>query len=157
MQERIAFGSPRPVCTNCGFVHFRDPKVAAVAVVRNERGILLVKRAINPEKGKWALPAGYVNAIEDPRLAAIRETKEETGLDIEIVGLVDVLHNPPAPDGTPSGASIVIVFEGRMIDGELAPNDDAEAVDWFSANNLPSNIAFESTWLAIKRWLDDQH
>lgn len=152
MEDGMAFGEMRRVCTACGFIHFRDPKVAVVVMIHDQGQILLVKRAINPESGKWALPAGYVNATEDPRQAAIREALEETGLQIAVVGLIDVLHNPPDPDGRPVGASIVIVYEGHTIGGTLCAGDDAEAVGWFAPDTLPP-IAFESTWRAVQVWL----
>ncbi len=152
MVDREIFGAVRRVCAECGFVHFRDPKVAVVVVIQNEGQLLLVKRKFNPEKGKWALPAGYVNALEDPRSAAVREAYEETGLSVEIEQLLDVLYNPPAPDGQPSGASIVILYSARVIGGILEAKDDAEEVGWFKSDTLPE-IAFESTWQAVRLWL----
>lgn len=155
MEDREAFGAIRRVCPACGFVHFRDPKVAVVIMIHDQGNLLLVKRAIEPERGKWALPAGYVNALEDPRHAAMREAEEETGFQINIVGLIDVLHNPPAPDGRPSGASIVIVYEGHVLSGQLCAGDDAEAAAWFRPEALP-DIAFESTRQAVRLWLDQR-
>ncbi len=152
MEEREAFGTIRRVCSGCGLVHFRDPKVAVVVLIHDLGQLLLVKRAVAPEKGKWALPAGYVDADEDPRQAAIREAREETGLHIEIVRLVDVLHNPPMPNEHKNGASIAIVYEGQIVGGTLCAGDDAEAVGWFRLAALPA-IAFESTRRAVQIWL----
>lgn len=152
MQSRHVFGSLHPVCTLCGFVHFHDPKVAAVSFVGHGNQVLLVKRGVEPERGKWALPAGYVNGNEDPQQAAIREAREETGLDIEITALLDVIYNPPRPDGRFNGASIIIVYRGRVVGGELQAGDDVMAAAWFSIDNLPE-IAFESTRRALHYWL----
>lgn len=152
MEDRMAFGEMRRVCIACGFIHFRDPKVAVAVMIHDQGRVLLVKRAINPERGKWALPAGYVNATEDPRQAAIREAHEETGLQVVVVGLIDVLHNPPDPAGRSVGASIIIVYEGQTIGGTLCAGDDAEAVGWFAPDALPP-IAFESKWRAVQVWL----
>jgi ADP-ribose pyrophosphatase YjhB (NUDIX family) len=147
LEEHLAFGQMRPVCPSCGYVVFRDPKVAACAFVLNEfNQVLLVKRGVEPEKGGWALPAGYVNYGEDPRQAAIRETQEETGLNIEISALNDVLMYHGAL------AVIVIVYEGRVLGGDMVAQDDAEAVGWFGPDALPP-LAFESTRLVLGRWL----
>lgn len=151
MVMRLAFGEERPVCTACGYVHFHDPKVAAVTFVQHQHRVLLVKRSMNPEKGKWALPAGYVNGNEDPRAAAVRETLEETGLQVNIVRLIDVLHNPPQSDGSHSGASIVILYEASLIGGRLQAQDDVEDAAWFTFDQLPE-LAFKSTWRAIEDW-----
>jgi ADP-ribose pyrophosphatase YjhB (NUDIX family) len=61
MIDKLAFGQMRRVCKKCSFVHFDDPKVAAVVFIEQNERILLVRRAMNPERGKWALPAGYID------------------------------------------------------------------------------------------------
>ncbi len=152
MEDHFVYGDMHRVCPACEYVHFYDPKVAAVSFVRQDDHVLLVRRRMNPERGKWALPAGYVNADEDPRQAAIRETQEETGLEIQIVRLLDVLYNPPDPAATHPGASIAIVYMGHVLGGELQAQDDVEAVGWFTKDILPP-LAFASTYAAINRWL----
>src|SRR5690606_33499003 len=91
MVDRMAYGKLRRVCPACGFVHFDDPKVAVVLFIEQDDRVLLVRRGINPERGKWALPAGYVDAGEDPREAAVREAREETSLEVRITRLLDVM------------------------------------------------------------------
>jgi ADP-ribose pyrophosphatase YjhB (NUDIX family) len=147
VEFREVFGASRPVCLNCGRVHFFDPKVAAaVFVVRNER-VLLVRRVNEPELGKWSLPAGFVDGDEDPRLAAQRECLEETGLQVEADRLLDVIHQPVRAEG----ASIVLVYHGRLEGGKLTARDDIDASGFFSRDELPS-LAFESTRTLIERW-----
>ncbi|HFE66635.1 MAG TPA: NUDIX domain-containing protein, partial [Chloroflexi bacterium] len=102
-----------------------------------------------PERGKWSIPAGYLDAGEDPRVTAVRETAEETGLEVAIERLVDVFHNPPG-----QGASIFLLFEARLVGGEAQAGDDAAAVGFFSPDDLPE-IAFASTREAIKLLLQD--
>src|SRR5678816_56445 len=81
----------RLVCTSCGFVFYLDPKVAVGTIIRNELGqIVLVKRAIEPGYGKWVFPGGYVDRGEEVLTAAIREAREESGLDIAVDGLMNV-------------------------------------------------------------------
>ncbi len=141
------FGKIRPVCSRCDHTVFFDPKVAAVAFVEEGERVLLVKRANEPGKGRWALPAGFVDPEEDPRSAAERETLEETGIVVQAFDLLAVLHRPDA-DGL---ADIVIVYRARVIGGALCANDDADEVGWFSQDNLPE-IALASTQLLIDRW-----
>jgi ADP-ribose pyrophosphatase YjhB (NUDIX family) len=93
------------------------------------------------------LPAGFVEPEEDPRAAAQRETAEETGLEVEITSLLDVLHRPDA-DGL---ADIVIAYAGHLIRGELTPGDDAVAAGWFPADDLPP-LGFRTTEIVLGHW-----
>ena len=85
-------GRDRPVCPSCGYIHFQEPKVAAGILVLQDDRVLLVRRSMQPQRGMWTLPAGFVDADEDPAGAAIREVLEETGLVVEIEGLLDVMR-----------------------------------------------------------------
>lgn len=147
VEEREAFGLLRPVCPSCGRVHFIDPKVGAGVLVTREGKVLLVRRAVEPEKGKWTLPAGFVEGDEDPETTAARECFEETGLEIEISGLLDVIHG----NEHESGASIVIVYLAEILGGTLEARDDADAVDFYDPSMLPP-LAFKATDRAIHRW-----
>jgi len=151
MVDRWAHGKMRRVCPSCGFVHFDDPKVAVVAFIEKDNRVLLVRRAMNPERGKWALPAGYVDYGEVPRDAVIREVREETGLEIDITRLVGVEGSP----GT-FGASIVIVYAASVVNGAARPQDDAEAVLWLSVSDPLPELAFESTRTMLNAWLEHQ-
>jgi ADP-ribose pyrophosphatase YjhB (NUDIX family) len=148
LTERERYGKLRPVCPNCDHTIFFDPKVAVVAFVTHGNEVLLVKRMLDPGKGKWALPAGFVDPEEDPRRAAERETLEETGLEVETDQLLELLHRPDA-EGL---ADIVIAYSARVVGGELHASDDADDVGWFASGNLPE-IALVTTHLLIKRWL----
>jgi ADP-ribose pyrophosphatase YjhB (NUDIX family) len=142
------FGRILPVCLECGYIHFSDPKVAAAVFLEHQGKVLLVLRAVDPQKGKWALPAGYVDRGEDPMLAAIRETAEETGLTVVITGLKDVMFT----DGV-----IVIVYTARIIEGSdltPRPQDDVEAVRWFGREEIP-DLAFASTRVLIEDWAQE--
>jgi 8-oxo-dGTP diphosphatase len=148
MEDRQAFGKVRRVCPACGFVHFRDPKVAAVTFIEKDGHVLLIRRAVDPERGKWALPAGYIDYGEDPRRAAAREVYEETGLTVTITRLIEVEGGP----GT-YGASIVIIFAARVVNGVAQPRDDAEAVRWYAPSDPLPDLAFESTHMMLDRWI----
>jgi 8-oxo-dGTP diphosphatase len=149
MEERPSYGRPRPVCPACGYIHFDDPKVAAAVVVEHEGKILLVRRAYDPEGGKWSLPAGFVDGGEDPQQAAVRECLEETGLSVRILGLFDVIYGQEHP----RGASIVIVYRAAVEAGTLAPGDDAAEAAFFAASAIPP-LAFRATERAIRRWVE---
>lgn len=137
----------RPVCPACGRVVYFDPKVAVSALLTEGRRVLLIQRGIEPQKGLWALPAGYIEQGEDPIDGAARETLEETGLVIEIVRLLDVF----ARRGGPGGADITIGYAGRITGGSLQAGDDAVDVRWFEADAIPE-LAFRSTQILIERW-----
>src|SRR5687768_10313657 len=79
-------GEPeRLVCTGCGFVFYLDPKLAVGTIIRDERArVVLVKRAIEPGYGKWVFPGGYVDRGEEVPAAAVREAREETGLEVRL-------------------------------------------------------------------------
>ena len=137
-----------PVCTGCGRVHHRDPKVGVgVVVLDDRRRLLLVRRGVGPGKGLWALPAGFVDAGEDPRAAAARETLEETGLQVTVGRVVDVYPNPVAGRG---GASFFLAFEAEVVGGTLAAADDVTDAGFFGADELPE-LAFASTEDAAAR------
>src|SRR5215471_12804903 len=95
--ERRAVGpdnKPEMVCTGCGFVYFLGQKVVACTIAMTAERILLTRRAINPANGKWTFPGGYVEWGEPVESAAIRETYEETGLAVDLCGLVGVYSYP---------------------------------------------------------------
>jgi len=79
-------GRKRLVCPACGWVNYENPIPSSAALVRNEKGeILLVKRGVEPGRGKWALPSGFIEIEETPEEACLRELKEETGLEGKIL------------------------------------------------------------------------
>ena len=134
------FGKLRPVCPQCGWIHFVDPKVAAAVLVERDGQILLVRRVNEPFRGLWTLPAGFVNGGEDPAEAAARECLEETGLSVRVTRVFDIV----AGREHPRGADFVIVYQAEFLGGEMKADDDADAVEWFGRENLPS-LAFRAT------------
>ena len=140
---RLGPERPHPVCTSCCRPAYRDPKVGAGVVVRDDAGrLLLVRRSVSPGRGLWSLPAGYVDADEDPRAAAAREALEETGLVVEVGAIIDVY-----PGG--GGASFFLAFSAVVVGGTLAPGDDASDAAFFADGQLPE-LAFASTAAAVR-------
>jgi 8-oxo-dGTP diphosphatase len=116
----------RPTCSNCGFAHYRNPApTVSVLVVDGDR-VLLGRRGESPGLGTWSLPSGYVDYEEDFLTTAIRETKEETGLDIEVCSIINVVSSFVSPRFHFLGLYVV----ARVLGGELAAGDDLKAVEW---------------------------
>ncbi len=147
LERRQLYGALRPICPSCGRVHFIDPKVAVGVLIEDAGRLLLVKRGNDPERGRWSVPAGFVDAGEDPARAAEREALEETGLQVRVTGLLDVFSRGQSSEG----ADIFIVYHAQAIGGPLGPGDDAEAVGYFGPEALPE-LAFESTQQIVSRW-----
>ena len=151
LEDREAFGRVRRFCPACGQIVFRDLKVAAGVLVEHEGQVLLVRRAVGPRQGLWSFPAGFVEFDEDPAEAAVRECREETGLEVEVTGLLDVI----AGREHERGADIVIVYCARLAGGELRAADDVDGVGFFAPDALPP-LAFRATRIALDRWRDSQ-
>jgi 8-oxo-dGTP diphosphatase len=145
---QVVGDKPRRVCPACPFVHFTDPKVGVGVLVLRQSKVLLVRRAVMPGKGKWSIPAGFLDQGEDPKVTAVRETREETGLEVEIEELLDVFYNPAAQ----GGASIFILYRARLLGGAIEAGDDADAAAFFGRDELPE-LAFTSTAEVVRRWL----
>jgi 8-oxo-dGTP diphosphatase len=140
------FGMTRPICPQCGWIYFVDPKVAAAVLIEQDSRVLLVRRANEPYQGLWTLPAGFIDGGEDPALAAVRECLEETGLSVRVIRVVDVI----AGREHDRGADFIIVYQAEIISGELIPADDADAAEWFYRDQLPP-LAFKATEKVLKK------
>lgn len=139
----------RRTCPSCNYIHYTDPKVGVGILVISDGKVLLVKRGMNPEIGKWSIPAGFLDYGEDPQVTAVREVLEETNLRVKITGLLDVYYNPEAQ--TQGGASIFILYKAELLEGELRAGDDAEEAAFFELSSIP-DLAFSSTKEAINQW-----
>lgn len=148
LEDRYAFGRERRYCPHCQRTVFHEHKVAAaVLITRDDGSVLLVQRGRSPYRGLWSLPAGFVDFDETPVTAAVRECREETGLDVEITQLLEVVGG----QGHPGGADIVIIYRGVQTGGRLAAGDDAHDARFFLLDQLPT-LAFTSTCRTLKRW-----
>ena len=148
LEDREAYGRMRRYCPACDTIIFRDPKVAAGVVVEKDGRVLLIRRGENTlRQGLWSIPAGFVEYDEDPAATAVRECREETGLEVELTGLLDVIPG----EGLRGEASFLIVYQARVKGGRLAAGDDADRAGFFPPEDLPP-LAFESTRRALARW-----
>lgn len=125
----------RMVCPSCGYVHFRNPApTVSVLVVEGDR-VLFGQRGGDPERGKWALPSGYIEFDEDFITAAAREVTEETGLQVQIRSILDV-HSAFLP---PAYHFLTVVLLANPLGGVLSANDDLQTLAWFPlAGPLPA-------------------
>lgn len=149
MTQREAFCRPRAACNACGFVHFRDPKVAAAVLLGDQGRVLLVRRAVDPRRGFWALPAGFVEVDELPDEAAAREALEETGLHVAVGNLLRIRRtsNPDKP-------GLLLTYQGQVLGGALQASDDVSEARWFSVQEIPwDDLAFETTRESLHDWL----
>ena len=145
----VKAGEPeRLVCPDCDFVFYLDPKVAVGTIIRHgESGVVLIRRAIEPGYGKWVFPGGYVDRGEETEAAAIREAREECGLDVRIEGLINVYSYAGR---TP----IVIVYAAAIEGGTLVAADEALDARVFDPADIPwRELAFPSTREALEDYL----
>ncbi len=146
LKERHRDGRMRQECGRCGFVNYENPLPAAAVVLTRNDEILLVRRKFEPRSGDWTLPAGFVERDETAEQAAMREAKEETGLDVRLSGLLQVFGSCE----TTELPIILIVYCGWIVGGHLQAGDDAEEARFFALNRLPDNIAFSNHRRAIE-------
>jgi 8-oxo-dGTP diphosphatase len=152
MQDRFVFGQMRRACPACCFIFFQQLKVGAGVLVEHEGRVLLGRRSVEPGYDCWCFPAGFVEYDEPPEKAALRECKEETGLDVRITGLLDVFYY--ADDFR--GAGILILYKAEVVGGELVPDDDLSEARFFGPDELPEDIAFVSNRQALERWRESR-
>jgi 8-oxo-dGTP diphosphatase len=171
-RRRLKAGDPeRPVCLACGHIVYLDPKVAVGTIIRvpsdprdprlvnnrrdprdprlvNNQRLVLVRRAIEPGYGLWVFPGGYVDQGEEITAAAIREAREESGLDIRIDGLLNVYsYGGRSP--------IIVVYTATALAGELCFDEECLEARLFMRDEIPwSELAFRSTGEALRDYFE---
>jgi len=154
----LAFGSvagedrDRLACANCGFVAYVNPRLVVTTIPVTEAGeVVLIRRGIEPGRGSWAQPGGFLEIDETVTEAAVRETLEETGLVVEpgeIIGLYSRLE----------AAVVVLAFEAQITGGVMAPTPEALDVRAYAPEAIPwSGIEFKTTYFALSDWLARRH
>jgi len=136
--QRYLEGRERLFCQSCDLILYQNPKPAAAVLLLRQNQILLVKRAMEPQKGLWALPAGFQELDETPEEAARREMHEETGLKAGKLKLLDLIynnHNPLKPVN-------VAIYLAEEAEGQLTAGDDVSQAYFFPINQLPTQLAF---------------
>jgi ADP-ribose pyrophosphatase YjhB (NUDIX family) len=129
----------RLICSACKFVYYLDPKVAVCSIVEWGDCIVLTKRAMNPQKGKWVLPGGYVDRGESVEAAALREIEEECGIQTRLTGL----HGLYSYTGN---LVVLVVYRALYVSGELSARDETLEAKLFLPSQIPwDELAFVST------------
>ena len=138
----------RLVCPSCGFVFYIDPKIAVGTIIRSAGDrIVLVRRAIEPGYGKWVFPGGYVDRGEPLTMAALREAREECGLDVRLDGLINVYSYA-------GRAPVIVVYAATAIGGQLCADDESLEAAERTASEIPwDDLAFRSTREALRDYL----
>jgi 8-oxo-dGTP diphosphatase len=142
-RQLVAHESARQVCTRCARVQYRSAKPCAEVLVVRDGRVLLVRRAIEPGKGKWDIPGGFLEADEHPEAGALRELREETGLAIAITGLLGIYLDGYFYDAPGGGETTLNLCYLATATGEPQAGDDAAAVGWFAPDELPGAEAIE--------------
>lgn len=134
------------VCSACRFVFYLNPKVVAGTIPEQDGRLLLTRRSIDPGRGLWTFPGGFVDLGETVTDAAMRETLEETGLEVELTGLLNVYSYPGSP--------VIIVYRARVTGGTLTACDENDLLEWVTPEAIPwAQLAFESTREALREWV----
>ena len=143
-------GKKRDYCESCKTVYYENPlPVASAIVINDKREVLLVKRAKDPYKNMWCLPIGFAESGEHVEHAALRELNEETGIQGELVRLIDV----DTVDNYFYGSLAIVTYEIRKTSGMVKPGDDACDAAYFPIHDLPS-LAWSSNEKAINIFCD---
>lgn len=120
---------------------YKNPALTVDTIIVEDNSIVLIKRLNNPYKDHWAIPGGFVEYGEKVEDAAIREAKEETGLNIELTRLVGIYSNP---DRDPRGHTVTIAYTARIIDGTLKSDSDAKDAKFIEISKLKNcKLAFD--------------
>ncbi len=140
----------RPVCDRCGHVHYDNPKLVVGCIPMREDQVLLCKRNIEPRKGKWTLPAGYLENGETVEQGAVRETLEETRSRVSIIA-------PYRMFNLVFVHQIYLMFRARLLDNDFGPTKESTQVRLFSESDIPwEDIAFESIRQTLADFFSDR-
>ncbi len=144
LEMREVNGAQRPRCPDCGRVIYYDPKLAATVVVERDDRVLMVRRAIQPGIGLWSLPGGYVDRGEVVEKAAAREVLEETGLEVDITGLLGIFSEEGHP-------VVLAAFNAQEVGGEAKPGPEVSELGFFLLDELPP-LAFPRDPIILEAW-----
>jgi ADP-ribose pyrophosphatase YjhB (NUDIX family) len=136
-------------CPACDRIFFRNPKVVVIALIEHDGRVLLGRRDIEPGRGLWGLPGGFVEWNEHPEAAVVRECAEEMMVEVKPVELLPVQNIVLENEGI-----VFLPYRARLVGGEAAPGDEVQEVGWFTPNGLPP-VAFPSHRQVLQRWVHD--
>jgi ADP-ribose pyrophosphatase YjhB (NUDIX family) len=133
----------RLVCVDCGFINYENPKIVVGSVVREGGKILLCRRAINPRKGFWTLPAGFMEQHETAAEGAMREAFEEANARIAIDALLAVYSIPRL-------SQVQLIYRAHLASPGVSAGPESEEVGFFAFDEIPwQDLAFPSVHWAL--------
>jgi ADP-ribose pyrophosphatase YjhB (NUDIX family) len=141
---------PRWLCEQCGEIHYQNPKLVVGSVPEFEGKLLLCRRAIEPRYGYWTLPAGFMENDETAGQAALRETLEEAGAQVE-------LGSPFSLISVPYVNQVHLFYRARVRSALFKPGEETLEVALFEEGAMPwKEIAFRTVALTLKHWFADR-
>lgn len=152
VNQRIPSGDNRMrfVCTNCDAIHYQNPKMVVGCLPEWEDKVLLCKRAIEPQYGKWTLPAGFMENGETTLQGALRETWEEAGARVEISHLFTLYNLPHI-------SQVYLMFRARLLDLDFAAGEESLEVALFTEDEIPwDEIAFLTIEKTLRQYFEDR-
>jgi ADP-ribose pyrophosphatase YjhB (NUDIX family) len=141
---------PRYICDSCGTIHYQNPRLIVGCVPDYQGKILLCRRAIEPRRGFWTVPAGFMENGETLQQAAARETHEEALARVEVGSLLTVVHVLHAQQ-------VHVFFRATLKEPEFGAGTESLEIMLVDPKDIPwSDIAFPSTDYTLKRYLEDR-
>jgi ADP-ribose pyrophosphatase YjhB (NUDIX family) len=141
---------PRHVCPACGVIHYQNPKLVVGSIPEWEDRILLCRRAIEPRRGLWTLPAGYLELGETVAQGAIRETLEEANARVDITQLFALLSIPHI-------SQVYVLFRARLLDADFHPGAETSEVALFAEADIPwDRLAFATVRSTLEHYYADR-
>ena len=135
----------RLICPECGYIRYENPKIVVGAVCTWEDRVLLCRRAIEPRRGHWTIPAGYLELDETSAEGAAREVWEEAQARVEVGNLIGVFDIPHI-------SQVYVIYQARMTAPECAAGPESAEVALFPWGDIPwDDLAFSSVAWALKR------
>src|SRR5688572_4711641 len=148
-------GRERLVCLSCRFVLYVNPRPTTCAVIVEGDRVMLVRRAVEPKRGYWDLPGGFLEQAEHPAEGLRREVREETGLEIEVLEALGFFLDQYLEPGE---STLNLYFLARVTAGEPEAGSDVAEIRWFHRDALPpwDAIAFPNNRAALSAWLEGE-
>lgn len=143
-------GSKRFICSVCAFTLYKNPAPTVSALFIKEENILLTKRAVDPQKGYWDLPGGFLEENEHPKEGLKREMKEELGVEIIIGDLFDIVMDWYEFQGERI-STLNLYYFATMKNTDMRPDDDISEAKWFSLAHPPKNLSYKNNGIIISK------
>lgn len=140
--NKIEPSSNPPHCNQCNMTYYRNPKPSASVLPIKDGKVLLAKRGVDPHKGAYDIIGGFMEEHELPEETAIREAKEESGLDIKITSLLGIYNDVYGEDGN---RTLNLHYLGEVVGGKMQAMDDVAALEWIDIDKVPLDQGFQNT------------